>query len=190
MGTKPRGRPIVWISVTVASVIVFAIIIVLSLSISDGQSTSKVSSASGRSTTTTTTTASCAGSSTAQTVSLASGPVVLGATGKAALGVTCPDGHLGTILYYDYTQPIKMTVTVPDSLTPTAIQTVLDGNPKPVNQWDVNSTERIYVLDYGGAGESPEVLDGTHTVYAIVTFSDNSSVTSNLVTFTVKIPRA
>src|SRR5712692_7267963 len=108
---------------------------------------------------------------------------------SVAAGVTCPDGHLGTILRYKYGDPIRIMVTVPDYLTPTAIQTVVDGNPNNIPgtpaPWDVKSTGRTYVLDYGPAGESPLTVSGTHNVYAIVTFSDNSMATSNVVYFIV-----
>ena len=111
------------------------------------------------------------------------------AGGRVAAGVTCPDGHLGTILRYKYGDPIRIMVTVPDYLTPTAIQTVVDGNPNnspgTPAPWDVKSTGRTYVLDYGPAGESPLTVSGTHNVYAIVTFSDNSMATSNVVYFIV-----
>ena len=59
------------------------------------------------------------------------------------------------------------------------------GTPTP---WDVKSTGHTYVLDYGPAGESTLTVSGTHNVYAIVTFSDNSTATSNVVYFTVSAP--
>jgi hypothetical protein len=187
--TTPGRRPIVWISVAAASVAVIAVVLVVSIG---GSGTSIHSSQPITSTnsTATSSTATCAGSSTSQTVTAISGPVLVGDTGKVAAGVTCADGHLGTILYYNYGQPISVAVTVPDSLVPTAIQTVFDGNPQNSNQWNVNSTGHTYVLGYGAAGESPLTVAGLHDVYAIVTFSDKSKATSNLVYFTVYVPPA
>jgi hypothetical protein len=183
---QPRTgrRTIVWISVGVVLLIVIvAVVLVASLG-GRASSTTTNSTAS-----TVTTTATCEGSSTSATITIISGPVVVGATGKVAAGVVCADGHLGTILHLAYGQPIKITVTVPDSLTPTAIQTVYDGNPAnspgTPNPWDVSSTGHSYTLDYGPAGESQLTVSGTHDVYAIVTFSDNSTATSNVVYFTV-----
>lgn len=181
----PRRRTTVWISVAVVFVIVIAAVVLL---VSLGARGS-----SNTSTSATTTTETCAGSSTSQTITIISGPVVVGTTGKVAAGVTCPDGHLGTILHYKYGDPIRIMVTVPDSLTPIAIQTVVDGNPNnspgTPTPWDVKSTGHTYVLDFGPAGESTITVSGTHDVYAIVTFSDNSTATSNVVYFIVTAPK-
>jgi hypothetical protein len=185
--TAPGRRPIVWISVVVLFVVLIAVVLVVSLGAGGTSTASSQPTSSTNSTTTTT--ASCAGSSTSQTITIVSGPVVVGTTGKVAAGLTCADGHLGTILRYIYGQPIRITVTVPNSLTPTAIQTLYDGNPQnspgTPNAWDVNSTGHTYLLDYGSAGESLLTDNGVHDVYAIVTFSDNSTATSNVVYFTV-----
>ncbi len=187
--TSPGRRRIVWVSVAVVFVIVIAGVALL-VGLGVGATTTGPAS----SVSTTTTTATCAGSSTSQTITIISGPVVVGTTGKVAAGVTCPDGHLGTILRYKYGDPIRIMVTVTDSLTPTAIQTLYDGNPNnspgtPI-PWDVKSTGHTYVLDYGPAGESTLTVSGTHNVYAIVTFSDNSTATSNVVYFTVSAQSA
>ena len=180
-------RTVVWISVGVVALIVIAGVVVLASL--GGGGTSSTSTQTTSTTSTVTTTATCAGSSTSATITIISGPVVVGTTGKVAAGVPCADGHLGTILRYNYGEDIKITVTVPDSLTPIAIQTMFDGNPanSPAtpNPWDVNSSGHTYVLDYGPAGESGLTASGTHDVYAIVTFSDNSTATSNVVYFTV-----
>jgi len=185
----PRKRTVVWISVGVVFLMVIAAVILLVSLGAGGTATGPTSSVSA-----TTTTATCAGSSTSQTITIISGPVVVGTSGKVAAGVTCPDGHLGTILRYKYGDPIRIMVTVPDYLTPTALQTVVDGNPNnspgTPTPWDVKSTGRTYVLDYGPAGESPITVSGTHNVYAIVTFSDNSTATSNVVYFIVSAPSA
>ncbi len=185
--STPGGRPIIWVSVAAISVFVVTIVLVFSLGAGVASSASSQSSTSSYSAATTTTT-TCAGSSTSQTVTLASGPVVVGATGKVAAGVTCADGHLGTVLYYSYGESIRIAVTVPDSLAPTAIQTVLDGTTQGTAPWDVSSTGHTYVLDYGAAGKSPLTLNGLHNVFAVVTFSDNSTASSNLVYFTVSVP--
>jgi hypothetical protein len=186
--TLQGRRRVVWISVGVVSLIVTAAVVLL-VSLAVGGTTGPTSSVSA-----TTTTATCAGYSTSQTITIISGPVVVGTTGKVAAGVTCPDGHLGTILRSKYGDPIRIMVTVQDSLTPTAIQTVVDGNPNnspgTPTPWDVKSTGHTYVLDYGPAGESKLTDVGTHDVYAIVTFSDNSTATSNVVYFTVVAPSA
>jgi hypothetical protein len=185
--TATGRRPIVWISAIVSFVLVIIVVFVVSLG-AGGTSTNSRSSTMSTSSTTTVA-ATCAGSSTSQTITIITGPVLVGATGKVAAGVVCPDGHLGTILYYTYGQPISIAVTVPNSLTPISIQTVLDGNPQySVSPWDVNSTGRIYVLNFGGAGQGPLTLGGLHDVYAIVKFSDNSTATSNVVYFTVNVP--
>jgi hypothetical protein len=174
--------------VGVVSLIVTAAVVLL-VSLAAGGTTGPTSSVSA-----TTTTATCAGYSTSQTITIISGPVVVGTTGKVAAGVTCPDGHLGTILRYKFGEPIRIMVTVPDSLTPTAIRTVVDGNPNnspgTPTPWDVKSTGHAYVLDYGPAGESTLTVSGTHNVYAIVTFSDNTTATSNVVYFIVSAPAA
>jgi hypothetical protein len=186
--TLQGRRRVVWISVGVVSLIVTAAVVLL-VSLAVGGTTGPTSSVSA-----TTTAATCAGYSTSQTITIISGPVVVGTTGKVAAGVTCPDGHLGTILRSKYGDPIRIMVTVQDSLTPTAIQTVVDGNPNnspgTPTPWDVKSTGHTYVLDYGPAGESKLTDVGTHDVYAIVTFSDNSTATSNVVYFTVVAPSA
>jgi hypothetical protein len=183
----PRKRTVVWISVGVVFLIVIAAVVLL-VSLAPGGTTTGPSS----SVSSTTTTATCAGGSTSQTITIISGPVVVGTTGKVAAGVTCPDGHLGTIVRYKFGDPIRIMVTVQDNLTPTAIQTVVDGNPNnspgTPTPWDVKSTGRTYVLDYGPAGESPITVSGTHNVYAIVTFSDNSTATSNVVYYIVSAP--
>jgi len=183
----PGRRPIVWISAAAVVIIVVAAVLVVSL----GGGGTTTSSHTTSTTTTTTTTQTCSGSSTSQTIPTVSGPVVVGATGKVAAGVACADGHLGTILQYNYSQPINIQVTVLNSLTPTAIQTVYDGNPQNTNQWNVTSTGRTYVLGYGNAGETALTACTfahaacVHDVYAVVTFSDNSTATSNAVYFTV-----
>jgi hypothetical protein len=105
----PRKRTVVWISVGVVSLIVTAAVVLL-VSLAAGGTTGPTSSVSA-----TTTTATCAGYSTSQTITIISGPVVVGTTGKVAAGVTCPDGHLGTILRYKFGEPIRIMVTVPDS---------------------------------------------------------------------------
>jgi hypothetical protein len=180
----PRRRTVVWVSVGVVFLIVIAAIVILvSLGVG-GTTTGSTSSVSS-----TTTTTSCSGVSTSQTITIISGPLVVGTTGKVAAGVTCPDGHLGTILHYKFGDPIRIMVTVPDDLTPTAIKTVVDGNPNnspgTPTPWDVKSTGHTYVLDYGPAGKSPITVSGPHNVFAIVTFSDDSTATSNVVYFSV-----
>jgi hypothetical protein len=183
----PRKRTAVWISVAVVLLIVVAAVVLLFSLAQGGTTTGPSSSVSA-----TTTTATCAGSSTSQTITIISGPVVVGTTGKVAAGVACPDGHLGTILHYKYGDPINIMVVVPEDLTPTAIQTMYDGNPNnsggTPTPWDVKSTGHTYVLGYGPAGESTLTVSGTHNVYAIVTFADNSTATSNVVYFTVSAP--
>jgi hypothetical protein len=185
----PRKRTAVWISIVVVLLLVVAAVVLLVGLAQGGTTTGPSSSVSS-----TTTTATCAGTSSSQTITIISGPVVVGTTGKVAAGVTCPDGHLGTILHYKYGDTIRIAVTVPDSLTPTAMQTLYDGNPNnspgTPTPWDVKSTGHTYVLDYGPAGESTLTDVGTHNVYAIVTFSDNSTATSNVVYFTVNAPSA
>ncbi len=181
-------RTIVWISVGVVLLIVIAAVVLLvSLGVGGNSTTSTHSTST---TSTVTTTATCAGMSTSTTITIISGPVVVGTTGKVAAGVPCADGHLGTGVQYKFGDPIKITVTVPNSLTPIAIQTMFDGNPAnspgTPNPWDVNSSGHTYVLDYGPAGESLLTVPGLHDVYAIVTFSDNSTATSNVVYITVK----
>lgn len=184
MTASPQRRPIVWVSVVAVLIIVVAFLFVISLG-SGGTSTTPMSSTSTRSTTT----EWCAGVSTSQTVMTISGPVLVGATGKVTAGVTCPDGHLGTILSYSFGQPITIYVSVTSSFTPSTIQIVYDGSPRNLLPWDVGATGRTYVLDYGGAGESPLTLGGTHNLFAEVTFSDKTNATSNLVTFTVNAPQ-
>ena len=183
----PRKRTVVWISVGVVFLTVIAAVVLLVSLAAGGTTTGPTSSVS-----TTTTSTTCAGSSTSQTITIISGPLVVGTSGKVAAGVTCPDGHLGTILHYKYGDPIRIIVSVPDSLIPIAIQTLYDGNPNnsggTPTPWDVKSTGHTYVLDYGPAGESTLTVSGTHNVYAIVTFSDNSTATSNVVHFTVSAP--
>jgi hypothetical protein len=187
-GTAPGRRTVVWISVAVVFIMIIAVVLVASGTGGLSGTSSRPTSSTGS----TTTVSTCAGSSTSQTITIISGPVVVGASGKVAVGVTCPDGHLGTILRYNYGDPIRIMVTVPDSLTPIAIQTVYDGNPNnspgTPTPWDVKSTGHTYILDYGPAGESTLTVGGTHNVYAIVTFSDNSTATSNVVYFTVNAP--
>jgi len=181
----PSRRPIFWL---VGSVVVVVILVVVALVASPGSLSSTTTSthtttSTGTSTTSTTT---CEGSSSSATISIISGRTVVGTTGKVAEGVQCADGHLGNILSYQYGQQINIQVTVPDSLTPVAIQTVLDGTPQNTNPWDVNSTGHTYVLMFGGAGQSSLTVAGlTHDIYSIVTFSDNSTATSNVVFFTV-----
>jgi hypothetical protein len=133
----------------------------------------------------TTSTVTCTGSSTSQRITIISGPVLVGTTGKVAAGVICADGHLGTILSYISGQQIRILVMVPDTLNPTAVQTVLDGNPQNTNPWDVTSTGRAYFLDFGNAAEGPLTVNGVHNVYAVVTFSDNTMARSNVVYFSV-----
>jgi len=184
----PGRRTAVWVSVAVVCVIIIAV--VLFISVGGGGSTTTSSQPTSSTNSTTTTTQTCAGSSTSQTIHIISGPVVVGTTGKVAAGVTCADGHLGTILYYNYGQPINVQVTVLNSLTPTGIQTVVDGNPQNANPWNVTSTGRTYVLGFGNAGQTvltacPNPQPCQHDLYAIVTFSDNSTATSNAVYITV-----
>ena len=183
----PGRRPIIWISAAIVVVIVIAAVLVVSLS---GGTTTTTSPTSPTSVTTTTTTQTCAGSSTSQTIHIISGPVLVGTTGDVAAGVTCADGHLGTLLSYAYGQPINIQVTVLNSLTPISIDTVVDGNPQNANPWNVTSTGRTYVLGYGNAGqtiltECPNPQPCQHDVYAIVTFADKTNATSNVVYMTV-----
>ncbi len=184
----PGRRPIIWIAVVVVFVIVVAAVLVVSLG--GSTTTTSTHTTSATSTTTTTTTQTCAGSSSSQTITIVSGPVLVGTTGDVAAGVTCADGHLGNTLYYTYGQPINVQVTVPNSLTPTMIKTVFDGNPQDANPWNVTSTGRTYVLGFGNAGETvltacPNPQPCQHDVYAIITFSDGTTATSNVVYMTV-----
>ena len=185
----PGRRPIIWIAVGVVVIIVIAAVLAVSLG-GGGTTTTSSTTRSSTTSSTTTTTQTCAGSSTSQTITIISGPVVVGTTGKVATGVTCPDGHLGTILAYTYGQPVSIQVSVLNSLTPVKIQTVFDGNPQNANPWDVNSTGHTYLLGFGAAGKSvltacPSPQPCEHDLYAIVTFSDNTNATSNVVFFTV-----
>jgi hypothetical protein len=188
MAKPSQGRrPIVWISVAVIVVVVAAALLVVGLG--GGTTTSSTTSTSSG-VTTSTTTQTCAGSSSSQTITIITGPVVVGTTGDVAAGVTCADGHLGNMLYYQYGQDVSVRVSVPDSLTPTMIDTVFDGNPQNANPWDVNSTGHTYVLGFGGAGQTvltacPNPQPCLHDFYAIVTFADGSTATSNVVYITV-----
>lgn len=187
MAQKPAGRSkTIWIALVVVLVLVIALIAV-GADLAGGKSSSTTSSSKSS---TTVSSFTCTGSSTSQVVTAANGPVLVGKTGLVSAGVTCPNGSLGTILTYGYGVPINIAVTVQQSKTPVSIGTVLDGNPQNTNPWNVTSTGYTYTLGYGGAGESTLTDTGPHNVYAIVTFSDGTNATSNLVQFTVNAPIA
>ena len=187
---KPAAgrRPVLWL---VGSVVVVVILVVVALISSPGTGPSTTIQTDTSTTSVTTSVATtCEGTSTSQTLSVISGRTVVGTTGEVAAGVPCADGHLGTTLTYAYGQQINIEVTVPNSLTPTGIQTLYDGNPNnspgTPNPWNVTSTGHTYTLSYGAAGESTLTFPGVvHDVFAIVTFSDGSTATSNVVFFTV-----
>ena len=184
MANPPQGRnrrPYLWL---VGAFVVIVILIGVSVATSPGTGTS--TSSHSTTTTQTTATTTCESASSSATITIISGRTVVGTTGEVSEGVQCADGQLGTTLTYTYGQPINIDVTVPNSLTPVAIQTVLDGNPQNTNPWNVTSTGRTYVLGFGAAGESSLTLTGlTHDIYSIVTFSDGSTASSNVVYFTV-----
>lgn len=192
----PRRRPILWL---VGAVFVVVILVVVALLTSPGATPSTTTkSTSTSSTGTATTTTTCGGQSSSAVVTTIVGgggslghggslrTTTVGTTGNVSEGVPCADGQLGTVLTYQYGQPIVIQVTVPDSLTPISIQTVLDGTAQNTNPWNVTSTGHTYLLEFGGAGKSPLTGGGvTHDLYSIVTFSDNSTASSNVVYFTV-----
>lgn len=188
----PARRTGLLIGVGVVIVLILgAVVVGVDLS-SGGHTTSTSTSSAGSvtSVTSSTTTVTCTGSSTSQTITIISGPVVVGTTGDVSAGVKCANGQLGTILNYNYGQPINIAVTVTNTaLTPTAISTVLDGNPQGTNPWNVTSTGYTYVLGFGGAGESAltacAAQSCTHDIYATITFSNNTNATSNVVYFSV-----
>jgi len=185
----PARRTGLWIGVGVVLILIIGAVVV-GVDLSSGGHTTTTSTSSVSSVTSTTTSVTCTGSSTSQTITIISGPVVVGTTGDVSAGVKCAGGQLGTILSYTYGQPINIAVTVTDTaLTPTALSTVLDGNPQGTNPWNVTSTGYTYVLGFGGAGESAltacAAQSCTHDIYATVTFSNNTNATSNVVYFSV-----
>lgn len=152
----PARRTGLWAGVAVVVVIILVVVVAAAVlsSKGGGTSTTSTSSTSTAAVTSTTTSVTCTGSSTSQTITMISGPVLVGASGDVSIGVTCANGQLGTLLSYAYGQPINIAVTVPSSLTPTSIGTVFDGNPQNTNPWNVTSTGRTYVLGYGAAGRA------------------------------------
>lgn len=175
MAKPPGRRKGVWIAVAVGLVLIVAVLL----------GVGELASQGGHTTTTTTTTAST--QSTTATCTTSSGQIPFSRLVVVA-SAPCSDGSPGTVLVYSLGQPINIAVTVADSTTPVAIQTVLDGIKQNTNPWNVTETGHTYVLGYGGAGESGLVDVGTHTVYAVVTFADKTNATSDAVTFTVKGP--
>jgi hypothetical protein len=177
-----RWTPL-YISIGVAIVVVVAV--VAGFTLASGGSSTTTTTRSTSTGETTTTTSSCAGTSSSQTITIITGPVLVGQTGKVAALAQCAGGGTGTRAIYSYGQQINIAVTVPNNLTPTAIGTTFDGNPQNTNPWNVTSTGHTYILGFGPAGKTVLLTDGLHDVYATVTFSDNSTATSNVVFFEV-----
>jgi len=186
--TKPPARRTgLYAAIVIALVLIVAVVAGVSLS-SKGTTTTSATSptTSTTSTITSSTSVTCTGTSTSQTITIISGRTVVGTTGEVSEEAQCPGGQTGTVVTYDYGQNINIAVTVPNNLTPVAIQTVLDGTPQNTNPWNVTSTGRTYVLGFGAAGESALTTTGlTHDVYSIVTFADNSTASSNVVYFSI-----
>lgn len=177
----PRRTPLY------AAIVIVVIIVVATVgfALSTGGSTTTTSSTKTSTSQVTTSTSSCTGSSTSQTITIVTGPVLVGQTGKVDAEAQCPGGGTGTHVIYSYGQQINIAVTVPSDLTPIAIGTTLDGNPQNTNPWNVTASGHTYYESFGGAGQSVLVTNGPHDIFATVTFSDNSTATSNVVFFTV-----
>lgn len=174
--------------IVVVLVLIVAVIAGVSLSSKSTTTATSVTTSPTTSTSATSATVStCSGTSTSsQTITIISGRTVVGTTGEVSEEAQCPGGQTGTVVTYAYGQVINIDVTVPNSLIPVAIQTVLDGTPQNTNPWNVTSTGRTYVLGFGPAGESALTTPGlTHDIYSIVTFADNSTATSNVVYFSI-----
>lgn len=173
--------------VVVVLVLIVAVVAAVSLS-SKSTTTTTTTSPTGSTSTSigTSVVSTCSGSSTSATITIISGRTIVGTTGDVTEEAQCPGGQTGTIVTYSYGQDINIAVTVPNSLTPTSIQTVLDGTPQNTNPWNVTSTGYTYVLGFGAAGESALTTTGlTHDIYSIVTFSNNTNATSNVVYFSI-----
>lgn len=181
---KPRSRLGLYAAVVVVLVLIIAVVSAVSLS--SKSTTTSTTSPSSTTVSATTVNSTCSGTSSSGTLTIISGRTVVGTTGEVSEEAQCPAGQSGTIVTYSYGQVINIDVTVPNDLTPVAIQTVLDGNPQNTNPWNVTSTGHTYVLGFGPAGESPLTTTGlTHDIYSIVTFADNSTATSNVVYFSI-----
>lgn len=74
-------------------------------------------------------------------------------------------------------QTMQGNVTVPSSYSPVSVQAFVSGNPGSVHPWSVAATGFTYGIDFGPA----DFPAGTYPVYAVVTFADGSTATTNAV---------
>ena len=74
-------------------------------------------------------------------------------------------------------QTMLGNVTVPSSYNPVSVQAFVGGNPGSVHPWSISATGYTYTIDFGAA----DFAAGTYPVYAVVTFADGSTATTNTV---------
>jgi len=92
------------------------------------------------------------------------------------------NGPAATNATYKIGDELKLSVTVTSGTSPISVHEVYNGITYPEHAWNVNATHYNYVIDSGPADTTDL---GAHTIYAVVTFEDGSTVQSNNVTWTV-----
>ncbi len=74
-------------------------------------------------------------------------------------------------------QTMLGNVTVPSSYNPVSVQAFVGSQAGSVHPWSVATTGFTYGIDFGPA----DFAAGTYPVYAVVTFADGSTATTNTV---------
>jgi hypothetical protein len=92
-----------------------------------------------------------------------------------------PSGGCGPDVTLTPGQTMELAVTVPSTSQPVSVQAVINGSPAGVHPWNVTQTGYTYTIDFGGAADDPS----TNSLYAIVTYADGTTSTTNTVTLTI-----
>ena len=95
----------------------------------------------------------------------------------ATMCFVTPAAGCTTTPTYTSDQTMQAQVTVPSSYNPVSVQAFVSGNPGSVHPWSIATTGFTYGIDFGPA----DFAAGTYPVYAIVTFADGSTATTNTV---------